>query len=86
MNGQDCKKKVADNIKLCLALLKQREKEMIEEIESRREENEQALVLQQVFLFSESMFAVPSNPFEVLASSLGMYVDSLRDLWSADFH
>ena len=45
------KKKVADNIKLCMALLKQREKEMIEEIESRRTENEQALLLQQVISY-----------------------------------
>ena len=42
------KKKVADNVKLCMALLKQKEKELIEEIESRRSENEQALLLQQV--------------------------------------
>lgn len=49
LNSQAQKKKVADNIKMCVVLLKQREKEMTEEIETRREENEQALVLQQVF-------------------------------------
>ena len=42
------KKKVSDSTKLCMALLKQKEKEMLDEIESRRLKNEQALVLQQV--------------------------------------
>ncbi|XP_063675767.1 RING finger protein nhl-1-like [Bolinopsis microptera] len=41
------KKKVADSIKLCMALLKQKEKEMLDEMESRRVKNEEALVLQQ---------------------------------------
>jgi hypothetical protein len=48
LNSLVRKKKVADNVKLCMALLKQREKEMLEEIESKRVENEQALALQQV--------------------------------------
>ena len=85
MNSQDCKKKVADNIKLCMALLKQREKEMIEEIESRREENEHALVLQQVFLFAKSVFAVPSTLFKSAVTICRPSLDHLFTLFPTLF-
>jgi len=43
VNALVYKKKVCDTMKLCVAMLKQREKEMVEDIERKRKTNEQSL-------------------------------------------